>query len=105
MKKMNIGFILMMFCALVLSCAHGSKMKKLQPHMTRQQVLKTLGKPDGYQTHGDYEVLKYANKLMSGWSWDRADYYAILKNGILVEYGTGEIRVKENNVIILVPLK
>jgi hypothetical protein len=80
-------------------------MKKLQPEMTKEQVIRTLGKPDGYQKLGDYEVLKYANKLMSGWSWDRADYYAILKKGRLVEYGTGEIRVKENNVIVLVPLK
>ncbi len=104
MRKFNIIF-LVIICSMLFACAHGSKMKNLQPHMTRQQVIQNLGKPDGYQTYGDYEVLKYSNKLMSGWSWGRADYYAILKNGRLVEYGTGEIREKENDVIVLVPLK
>jgi hypothetical protein len=78
MKKLNISFILFLVAwALILSCAHGSKMKKLNPGMTKQEVIKTLGKPDGYKQSGEYEALKYANKLMSGWSWDRADYYAI----------------------------
>ncbi len=40
---------LMMVCVTVFSCAHGSKMRKLYPGMTKQEVLKALGKPDGYQ--------------------------------------------------------
>ena len=105
MKKVNTIFVIVMLCSICFSCAHGSKMKKLYPGMTKQEVINTLGRPDGYKISGEYEALKYANKLMSGWSWDRADYYAILKNGIPVEYGAGEIREKENNIIVLVPLR
>lgn len=104
-KRIGLWIFLLIFCATFLSCAHGSKMRKLYPGMTKQEVLKTLGKPDGYQKIGEYEAFKYANKLMSGWGWDRADYYAVLKEGILVEYGAGNFRVKENNIIVLVPLR
>ena len=105
MRKVRTLIFFILIGSIVFSCAHGSKMRKLNPGMTKQKVIKILGKPDGYKISGEYEALKYANKLMSGWSWDRADYYAILKNGILIEYGAGEIREKENNVIILVPLR
>lgn len=105
MKRISTIFVIVILCSICFSCAHGSKMKKLSPGMTKQEVINTLGRPDGYTISGEYEALKYANKLMSGWSWDRADYYAILKNGILVEYGAGEIREKENNIIVLVPLR
>ena len=94
-----------MIGSLLFACAHGSKMQKLRPNMTKQEVIKILGQPDGFKITGDYESLKYANKLMSGWAYDRADYFAILKNGRLVEYGVGEVRVKENNTIVLIPLK
>jgi len=32
--------------------------------------------------------------LISGWSWDRADYFAILKGDKVTEYGSGEVREK-----------
>ena len=41
-------------------------------------------------------VLKYTNKLISGWSWDKTDYFVILKDGKVTEYGSGEVR--ERNV-------
>jgi len=104
-KRIAFSVFLVMLCVTLLSCAHGSKMRKLYPGMTKQEVLKTLGKPVGYQKAGEYEAFKYANKLMSGWSWDRADYHSIIKDGILVEYGAGNIRVKDKNIIVLVPLR
>jgi hypothetical protein len=82
----------------------GKRMTKVNEGMTKQEVIKTLGKPDGFQRSGEYEALKYSNRLMSGWSWDRADYYAILKNERLIEYGAGEIRQNSANVLVLVPL-
>jgi hypothetical protein len=82
----------------------GKKMTKVNEGMTKQEVIDTLGKPDGFQRSGEYEALKYSNRLMSGWSWDRADYYAILKNERLIEYGAGEIRQNSANVLVLVPL-
>src|SRR6266481_4037757 len=80
-------FVLASLTLLVASCVTGEKMSSLSPGMTKDQVISLLGHPDGYQAEGDSEVLRYTNKLVSGWSWDRADYYAILRGGKLVEYG------------------
>jgi hypothetical protein len=77
-------------------------MSSLNPGMTKAQVIATLGHPDGYQSEGDYEVLKYTNKLVSGFSWDKADYYAILRGGKLVEYGAGQVRQDETHKLVLV---
>ncbi len=72
--------------------------------MSEGQVIAILGRPDGFQSAGDYEALKYANRLMSGWSWDRTDYHVILYQGRVVAYGNGEVRQDGPNVLMLVPL-
>ena len=60
--------------------------------MTSEEVVAKLGKYDGYKREGDYEVLSWNHKLTSGWSYDRADYHVILKDGVVVEWGQGEVR-------------
>jgi hypothetical protein len=87
---------------LVASCVTGEKMSSLSPGMTKDEVIAKLGRPDGYQSEGDYEVLRYTNKLVSGFSWDRADYYAILRGGKLTEYGAGQVRQDQSHKFILV---
>ncbi|EQD56705.1 hypothetical protein B2A_05132 [mine drainage metagenome] len=73
--------------------------------MTKQQVVAVLGNPDGVQTSGHYEALEYANRLISGWSWDRADYYVILKDDIVTAYGPGQVRQEQPGVLVLVPVR
>ena len=92
---------------ILTSCATGELMSRLRPGMPKQEVIQTLGNPDGYQARGEYEALKYSHRLVTGWAWDRADYFVILKDGKTVEYGTGEVRVKDvnSNVLFLVPLR
>ena len=46
-----------------------------------------LGNPAGFRRSGDYEALRYTNRLISAWSRDRADYNVILHNSRVVEYG------------------
>ena len=104
MKKALTFFIALAF----VGCATGDKMSRLNEGMTKQEMIKVLGKPDGFRRTGDYEVFTYTNRLISGWSWDRADYHVVLKNGEVVEYGAGEVRVKEvrgSAVIFIVPLQ
>lgn len=72
---------------------------------SKQQVISELGNPDGFKRYGDYEALMYTNRLISGWSWDRTDYTFIFKDGVVVEYGTGEVRQNGPNMLILVPLR
>jgi hypothetical protein len=99
----RIGLALLMPLALLItSCAPGEKMSSLNPGMTKTQVIATLGRPNGYQSSGEYEILKYTNKLVSGFSWDKADYYAILRDGKLVEYGAGQVRQDESHKFVLV---
>jgi hypothetical protein len=45
--------------------------------MDRQTVEKKMGRPDGFSEQDGYQVLTYKNRLMSGWSWDRADYQVL----------------------------
>jgi len=92
---------------ILTGCATGELMSRLRPGMPKQEVIQTLGNPDGYQARGEYESLKYSHRLVTGWAWDRADYFVILKDGKAVEYGTGEVRVKDvnSNVLFLVPLR
>jgi len=99
----QIGFAFMAFPTLLIaSCVTGEKMSSLSPGMTKGQVIATLGRPDGFQSEGDYEVLKYTNKLVSGFSWDRADYYAILRDGKLTEYGAGQVRQDQSHKFVLI---
>jgi len=80
----------------VAGCVTGEKVANISPGMTKSQVFEIMGKSDGFRKIGEYETYKYVNRLISGWSWDRADYTFIFKNDQLVEYGPGQVR--ERNV-------
>ena len=69
-------------------------MTKISPGSFQENVFEILGKPDGFRTEGEYSILKYSNRLISGWSWDRADYFVIIKDKKVVAYGPGEVREK-----------
>jgi hypothetical protein len=97
-----------MLCVVFLTaCTTGELMSNLRPGMTKEEVTRVLGNPDGFQSRGEYESLKYSHRLVTGWAWDRADYFVILKDNRVVEYGAGEVRVKDmnSNVLFLVPLR
>lgn len=105
MKK--IFFVLLVFTLfLFYGCCHGEKITRVQPGMTVEQVKAIMGTQEGYKKIGEYEVYSYYNKLISGWAWDRADYHYVYKNGVLTEYGAGEIRQNQNTgVVFIIPLK
>lgn len=104
MKKL---FVLILLLVLLIGCATGELMSRLRPGMSKDEVTNILGNPDGFQARGEYEAIKYSHRLVTGWAWDRADYFVILKDNKVVEYGTGEVRVKDvnSNVLFLVPLR
>lgn len=100
-------FTAMLCIAFLTACATGELMSRLRPGMTKEEVARVLGNPDGFQSRGKYESLKYSHRLATGWAWDRADYFVILKDNRVVEYGAGEVRVKDmnNDMLFLVPLR
>ena len=104
LDKKNLTFILII--SLIISCTTGEVVRKdIEPGMSKDKLIESLGKPDGFRMVGDQEVLTYTNRLISGWSWDKADYHFVIKNNKVVAYGTGEVRVSQNNTILIVPLQ
>jgi hypothetical protein len=101
---MRLRSFLMAGClvALLGGCATGDRMGAIHEGMARSEVIAIIGNPDGFQRSGDYEALRYSNRLMGGWSWDRADYSVILLNGRVTEYGPGEVRQRGTNALVLV---
>ena len=67
--------------SLLSACTTGEQMSRLEPGMTRQQVVGILGRPNAVRSYGPYEQLEYTHRLITGWSWDRSDFKVILKDG------------------------
>ena len=82
----------------VLGCTAGERISGLQEGMTPAQVRAVMGAPTGQQRAGDVLRYEYTNALISGWSWDRADFYAVFENDELTQWGTGEVRQNQPNV-------
>lgn len=108
---MNKLFLYFLVCIMCGCSVFGQKITRLQEGMTKAEVIDIIGQPDGFQRKGDYSVLKYTHRFIDNdpYNRDRADYAVILKNDKVVEWGAGEVRVKEevNNteVLFLVPLR
>jgi hypothetical protein len=100
----RLWLALIVIAPLLTACITGDAVRQVEPGMSRPQVVEILGPPDGFQTAGDYEALKYANRLMSGWSWDRTDYHVVLRHGRVVASGNGEVRQDDPNVLMLIPI-
>ncbi len=94
------------FLSIILAgCATGETITRLSPGMSQAEVVRVMGRPDGLQREGEHTVLRCTNRLISGWSRDRADYFVILKNDELTAFGPGEVREKNvggvNTLLIL----
>lgn len=66
--------------------------------MTPDEVIAVAGRPDGVEREGDYLGYKWANVLISGWGWDRADYNAVFHKERLKSWGPGTIRQNRSPV-------
>jgi hypothetical protein len=88
-------------------CVTGERMQSVHEGMWKDEVVSALGNPDEVQRIGEYEVLRYTNRLISGWSWDRTDYNVILRGGRVVEYGPGQVRQRDPNTdtLVIVPVR
>lgn len=101
------AIVVLCLCMFVLcGCATGEKVRGgIREGMSKDQVIATLGQPDGFKRSGNEEALEYANRLISGWSWDRTDYTVILVDGRVSQYGPGQVRQEGPNLLIVVPVK
>jgi len=85
----------------VIGCTTGDRITGLREGMTPTQVTEVMGAPTGQQRSGNLLRYDYTNALISGWSWDRADYYAVFEDDKLVQWGTGEVRQNRPNAATL----
>ncbi|MGH9173484.1 MAG: hypothetical protein ACRD1H_03955, partial [Vicinamibacterales bacterium] len=61
-----------------------------------------------FERAGDLVGYQYTNRLISGWSWDRADYYAIFDKERLVRWGSGHVRQGTGpkiGTLVVIPLQ
>ncbi len=70
-------------------------MRSVHEGMWKDEVVGLLGDPDGVQRIGEYEVLRYTNRLVGSWSSDRGEYSVILRGGRVVESGPGQVRQRD----------
>lgn len=72
-------------------CATGEKAAKVDIGMSVTEVQRIMGRADSVSPRdiGGMQVVEhvYLNRLMSGWSWNRADYVFQFQANRLVAYG------------------
>ena len=95
---------------LLAGCFTGEKVRMhIHEGMAKDDVIRVLGKPDGYKRTERHEALTYVNRFISGWGWDKADYTVILMDGKVTEWGAGNVRQAPApqggfSVLFLVPI-
>ena len=72
---------------LLSACTTGEQMSRLDPGMTRQQVVGVLGRPMQSAVAVYTSSSSTRHILITGWLWDRSDFKVILKDGWVVEFG------------------
>jgi hypothetical protein len=104
MKKLIIAMLLSL--ALLVGCFTGEQIKRVDEGMSPADVKRIVGKPDGLERTENELVLKYTNKIISGWGMDKADYFFIFKEDKLTQWGAGTVRQNQRSdgVIFFVPI-
>lgn len=89
---MKIFFaILLTIC--ISGCATGEKWSEIDEGMSKEQVKLILGKQDQIEKRDNgWSIHYYKNRLISGFSWDKTDYYVVYNpDGKVDSYGHGAV--------------
>lgn len=86
------SIVLVIATMMLAACTTGEQASNLDMGMTPAQVSEVLGRPDGQMQQGNQLAYQYTNRLISGWSFDRADYVAVFTDGRLTGWGPGQVR-------------
>jgi len=91
--------ILTIFLIILVGCATGDKFSNVEEGMTKKQVRDILGKHDQIQKHSNgATVYLYKNRLISGWSYDKTDYYVVFgPDQKVYVYGHGAIDTRTSD--------
>jgi hypothetical protein len=83
---------------LVLSGCANEPIKDIHKGLLKSEVISFMGKPDSSQRSGNYVAFQYANRPIDNSPTERADYYVIFADGVVVEYGYGHVRQGDSSV-------
>jgi len=74
-------------------CATGEKMGRVEEGMSKTEVRKAMGKQDQIDhLPNGFTAYLYRNRMMSGWSWDKTDYYVVFDpTDTVYSYGHGSV--------------
>jgi hypothetical protein len=77
----------------LIGCATGDRISRLKTGMLEDRAANIMGEPDRVEKRGEYVVFRYKDRMIEYYpSYARADFYVIVKNGLVVDFGIGEIR-------------
>lgn len=86
-------FIITLVLSVIASCATGEKFSSIKEGMSKSEVTNLLGSHDQVsKKEGGWSIYYYKDRLLSGWSWDKTDYYVVFSPiGRVYEYGHGSV--------------
>lgn len=86
-------FLKILILVMITSCATGENFSSVREGMTKTEVYRALGNHDQLKrSEGGWATYFYRDRLMSGWSWDKTDYYVVFDpDGKVFEYGHGAV--------------
>ncbi len=102
------GILAASIALLLAGCATGERMGSLVEGMSPAEVTSVLGEPTGQQRAGNVVRYEYADRMVSGWSYNRADFYAIFEDDKLAQRGTAEVRQGQHTtgtIMVLPPIQ
>jgi len=90
MKKVILSFAVLF---LLSGCATGERWSEIDEGMSKEQVKLILGKQDQIEKRDNgWSIHYYKNRLISGFSWDKTDYYVVYNpDGKVDSYGHGAV--------------
>ena len=73
----------------------GERFTKIGPGMSAAEVKAVLGNPDGYEKQDQFELYQYTDRMVSGWGYDKGNYFVVLDSDKVTKYGIGSMRYRE----------
>ncbi len=80
---MKLFFLIGLVLFTLSSCATGEKFVKIREGMSKSEVVEILGQPDV----ASRDSYAYLNRMVSGWSWDKANYVIKFEDNKVSSYG------------------
>ena len=92
---------LFLISAFLVGCTTATALTRVKPGMSKHEVERIIGRPDGFELDGDIVVTSYRNRYASEFSGDKTDFILVYRNDKLVKLTNTPVRrhVPNNGLI------